>query len=76
MAQIIDLYKNSKMAEKNAPSQITDYIKTKVGGLLAVKGFTSKALTGNTDYNLNDKVLSGARKGQVDLSKYSDQTKR
>ena len=76
MAQILDTYKNSKLAEKNAPEQKTDFIKPKVGGLLAVKGFTSKALSGNTDYNLDDKVLSAARKGQLNLSKYSDKTKR
>jgi hypothetical protein len=76
MAQIIDTYKNSKIAEKNAPSQKTDFIKPKVGGLLAVKGFTSKALIGNSDYNLDDKVLSAARKGQADLTKYSDKIKR
>jgi len=76
MAQILDTYKNSKIAEKNAPSQKTDFIKPKVGGLLAVKGFTSKALSGNTDYNLDDKVLAAARKGSVDLSKYTDKIKR
>jgi hypothetical protein len=76
MAQILDTYKNSKIPEKNAKNQKTDFIKPKVGGLLAVKGFTSKALIGNTDYNLDDKVLSAARKGQADLSKYSDKVKR
>ena len=76
MAQILDTYKNSKMAEKNAPSQKTDFIKPKVGGLLAVKGFTSKALAGNSDYNLDDKVLTAARKGQANLSKYTDKVKR
>ncbi len=76
MAQIIDTYKKSKIAEKNAPSQKTDFFKPKVGGILAVKGFTSKALAGSTDYNLDDKVLAGARKGQADLSKYSEKVKR
>ncbi len=76
MAQILDTYKNSNIPEKNASAQKTDFIKPKVGGMLAVKGFTSKALIGNTDYNLDDKVLSAARKGQADLSKYSDNIKR
>ncbi len=76
MAQLIDKYKDSKIVEKNAPNQKVDFIKTKVGGAIAVRGFTSKALTGNTDYNLDEKVLSGARKGQLNLSKYSDKTKR
>ena len=76
MAQLIDKYKDSKIIEKNAPTQKVDFIKTKVGGAIAVRGFTSKALTGNTGYNLDEKVLSGARKGQLNLSKYSDKTKR
>lgn len=76
MAQLIDKYKDSKIIEKNAPTQKNDFIKTKIGGAIAVRGFTSKALAGNTDYNLDEKVLSGARKGQLNLSKYSDKTKR
>lgn len=76
MAQLIDKYKDSKLPEKNAPNQKVDFIKTKVGGAIAVKGFTSKALTGNTDYNLEERVLSAARKGQANLTKYSDRTKR
>jgi len=76
MAQLIDKYKDSKLPEKNAPNQKVDFIKTKVGGAIAVKGFTSKALSGNTDYNLEERVLSAARKGQADLTKYSDKIKR
>ena len=76
MAQLIDLYKDSKLPEKNAPNQKVDFIKTKVGGAIAVKGFSSKALIGNTDYNLEERVLSAARKGQADLTKYTDKIKR
>jgi len=76
MAQLLDTYKNSKLAEKNAPNQKVDFIKTKVGGKIAVKGFTSKAIPGNTDYNLDEQVLSAARKGQANLSKYTDKVKR
>lgn len=76
MAQILDTYNSSKLPEKGAPNQKTDFIKSKVGGAIAVKGFTSKALPGNTDYNLDEKVLSAARKGGLDLSKYSQKIKR
>lgn len=74
--QIIDLYKTSKIKEKNASSQKVDFIKPKVNGQIAVNGFTPKATLGITDYRLDDKVLEGARKGKLSGTKYSSSTKR
>lgn len=74
--QILDTYANSKMAEKGAPNQKTDFIKTKIAGEIAVKGFTSKAIPGSSDYNLSDRVLQSARKGSVNPSPYSQNIKR
>jgi hypothetical protein len=72
---IIDTYNTSKIKEKGASSQKVDFIKTKVGGELAVNGFTPKALAGVTDYNLKDNVLNAARKGNVNTtSPYSANT--
>jgi hypothetical protein len=69
---IIDTYNSSKLREKGAPAQQTDFIRTKIAGEIAVEGFKGKALPGITDYNLKDKVLDAARKGTVDTkSPYS-----
>jgi hypothetical protein len=65
---IIDTYNLSKMKEKGASAQKVDFIKSKVGGEIAVNGFTPKALGGITDYNLKDTVLNAARKGNVNNS--------
>ncbi len=74
--QILDAYADSKMAEKGAPNQKIDFIKTKIAGEIAVKGFTSKAIPGSSDYNLSDRVLQSARKGSVNPSPYSQNIKR
>lgn len=74
--QIIDLYKTSKLKEKDAPLQKSDFIKSKINGQLAVGGFTSKATLGATDYKLDDKILEGARKGKLSGGRYSSDTKR
>jgi hypothetical protein len=74
--QIIDLYKTSKIKEKNASSQKVDFIKSKVNGQIAVDGFTPKATLGISGYNTDEKVLEGARKGKVNLNKYSSSTRR
>lgn len=74
--QIIDLYKTSRIKEKNASSQKTDFIKSKINGQIAVEGFTPKATLGITGYNTDEKVLEGARKGKVNLTKYSSSTRR
>jgi hypothetical protein len=74
--QILDAYANSKMAEKGAPNQKIDFIKTKIAGEIAVKGFTPKAIPGSSDYNLSDRVLQSARKGSVNPSPYSQNIKR
>jgi hypothetical protein len=68
---IIDTYNTSKIKEKGASAQKVDFIKSKVGGEIAVNGFTPKALGGVTDYNLKDNVLNAARKGNVNNSPYS-----
>ena len=62
---IIDTYNSSKMKEKGASAQKVDFIQSKVGGEIAVNGFTPRALGGVTDYNLKDNVLNAARKGNV-----------
>jgi hypothetical protein len=74
--QILDAYADSKMAEKGAPNQKVDFIKTKIAGEIAVKGFTSKSSLGTTGYNLSDRVLQSARKGSVNPSPYSQNIKR
>jgi hypothetical protein len=74
--QILDTYKNSSLSEKGAPNQKIDFIKTKIAGEIAVKGFTSKAIPGSSDYNLSDRVLQTARKGSVNPSPYSQSVKR
>jgi hypothetical protein len=74
--QILDIYKTSKIAEKNASKQSVDFSKPKVGGMLAVKGFTPNALPGASDYNTNDKVLEAARKGKVSTTSYTSTIKR
>jgi len=74
--QIIDLYKSSKLKEKGAPSQKVDFIQSKVNGQIAVEGFTSKATLGASNYKLDEKILEGARKGKVNLTKYSSSTRR
>lgn len=74
--QILDTYNNSKLSEKGAPNQKIDFIKTKIAGEIAVKGFTSKAIPGASDYNLSDRVLQTARKGSVNPSPYSQSVKR
>jgi hypothetical protein len=74
---IIDTYNSSKLREKGAPAQQTDFIRTKIEGEIAVEGFKGKALAGITDYNLKDKVLDAARKGTVDTkSPYSAGVKK
>lgn len=74
---LIDRYNLSKLKEKGAPSQQTDFIRTKVAGEIAVEGFRGKALAGVSDYNLKDKVLDAARKGVVDTkSPYSAGVKK
>jgi hypothetical protein len=74
--QILDTYKSSKIAEKGANKQAVDFIKTKVGGAIAVNGFTPNALSGVSDYNTNDKVLEAARKGKINGTSYSQSVKR
>lgn len=74
--QIIDLYKKSNIKEKSAPSQKTDFIQPKINGQIAVNGFTSKATLGISDYNLDEKVLEGARKGKLNGVKYSNSITR
>ena len=74
--QILDTYKSSKIAEKGASKQQIDFSKPKVGGQIAVKGFTPNALAGTTDYNLDSKVLEAARKGKVNGTSYSSTIKR
>jgi hypothetical protein len=74
--QIIDLYKTSRIKEKNASGQSVDFIKPKVGGQIAVNGFTPKAVQGITDFRLDDKVLEAARKGKVSGNKYTSSTRR
>ena len=74
--QIIDLYKTSRIKEKNASAQAVDFTKPKVGGQVAVNGFTPKAAQGITDFRLDDKVLEAARNGKVNLNKYTSSTKR
>jgi hypothetical protein len=65
---LIDTYNTSKLKEKGAPGQKTDFISTKIAGEIAVAGFTSKAMSGMTDYNLKDNVLNAARKGNVNTT--------
>jgi len=74
--QIIDLYKTSRMKEKNASGQSVDFIKPKIGGQVAVNGFTPKAVTGITDFRLDDKVLEAARKGKVNGTNYTSTVKK
>ena len=74
--QIIDLYKTSRMKEKNASGQASDFSKPKINGQIAVDGFTPKATLGISGYNTDEKVLEGARKGKVNSTKYSSSTKR
>lgn len=74
--QILDTYKESKMKEKNASGQKVDFFKPKLGGAVAVKGFTPKALPGASDYNLDNKVLEAARKGKLNGGSYSQSIKR
>jgi hypothetical protein len=74
--QIIDLYKTSRMKEKNASAQAIDFIKPKVGGQIAVNGFTPNAVQGITDFRLDDKVLEAARKGKVNAINYTSTVKK
>lgn len=74
--QILDTYNDSKMKEKGASKQSVDFFKPKVGGAVAVKGFTPNALNGKTDFNLDSKVLEAARKGKVNGTAYSQTIKR
>jgi hypothetical protein len=74
--QIIDLYKTSRIKEKNASGQAVDFSKPKINGQIAVDGFTPKATLGISGYNTDEKVLEGARKGKVNSTKYSSSTKR
>ena len=74
--QIMDLYKKSRIAEKNASAQAVDFIKPKVGGQIAVNGFTPKATQGITDFRLDDKVLEAARKGKVNGINYTATVKK
>jgi hypothetical protein len=74
--QILDTYNSSKIAEKNASKQAIDFIKPKLGGELAVKGFNPNALPGVSDFNTSDKVLEAARKGKVAGGSYSQSIKR
>lgn len=74
--QIIDLYKKSRIKEKGASAQAVDFIKSKVGGQIAVNGFTPKATQGITDFRLDDKVLEAARKGKVNGINYTSTVKR
>ena len=74
--QIIDLYKTSRIKEKNASGQASDFSKPKINGQIAVDGFTPKATLGISGYNTDEKVLEGARKGKLNSTKYSSSTKR
>ena len=74
--QIIDLYKTSRIKEKNASAQSVDFIKPKSGGQIAVNGFTPKAVQGITDFRLDDKVLEAARKGKVNGINYTSTIKK
>lgn len=74
--QIMDLYKKSRIQEKNASAQAVDFIKPKIGGQIAVNGFTPKAAQGITDFRLDDKVLEAARKGKVNGINYTSTIKR
>ena len=74
--QILNTYNDSKIKEKNAPAQKVDFFKPKVGGSVAVKGFTPKALSGMADYNLDTKVLEAARKGKMNGTPYTSTIKR
>ena len=54
---ILDLYTNSKIKEKDADKQATDFIKNKLFGPEAVNGFTPKlkiADKNKTDFNMVD----------------------
>ena len=54
---ILDLYNNSKLKEKDADKQSTDFITDKKFGTESVKGFTPKLKVGDknkTDFNMVD----------------------